>query len=90
MPVSWTHENLIFSAFKPAQEDDGFCILRFYENQGTAVQARLQVKDIDEVYLADLDEQPISKLEMADDAVSVPVQPYQCITLRLRRNIQIA
>ena len=90
IPVCWSHGNLIFSAFKPAQDDDGSCILRFYENQGTAVQARLQVKDIDEVYLADLDEQPISKLEIAEDAVSVHVQPYQCITLRLRRNMRIA
>lgn len=84
IPVSWEHSNLILSAFKPAQDDDD-CILRFYENQGIPVEAKIQVKGFEEVSLANMDEHPLSRLEITDNAVVIPVGPYQCVTLKLHR-----
>ncbi|HVN09287.1 MAG TPA: glycoside hydrolase family 38 C-terminal domain-containing protein, partial [Patescibacteria group bacterium] len=82
--ISLEPANLVLTAMKQA-EDGGDAILRFYESAGQKTTARITLPaGVTEVWDANLMEQPREKLASDGKTVSVPVNPYEIKTLRLR------
>jgi alpha-mannosidase len=76
--------NLILTAIKQA-EGGADLILRFYESAGEKTAARITLPPgVEEVWDANLMEQPGEKLPSDGRIVSVDVKPYEIKTLRLR------
>lgn len=78
--IEETH--LSFSAFKRCLDGNGY-ILRFYENQGIAGQAQVNVSGFTSAWLSNMDEEALAELAVHDGQVTLCVNPYQAITLKL-------
>lgn len=84
-PFAISADNIVFSAFKIAYNEDGY-ILRFFENQGKTTELTLPIADcFGKVCLADMNEQETEELPVKDGAVKLTVDPYKAITLKLSR-----
>ncbi len=82
-PVVWDTKKLQFSAFKIAQDRDGY-ILRLYENQGRKVKTKIQLHMFKEAWLSNMNEDQLEALKIEGCAVAVEVLPYQAITIKLK------
>ena len=74
---------LILETLKPAEDGQGL-ILRCYEAWGTRGTARLRLPwPVQQAQRMDLLEQPVSEVEMRDEALEIPYKPFEIITLRI-------
>lgn len=83
-PADWDRTILQYSAFKEAMDHDGF-ILRLFEPQGKSAEAKIRLRSIGEVWLSNMNEDELEKLEILDGQVSLSVKPYEAITLKLKQ-----
>ncbi|HBP37253.1 MAG TPA: hypothetical protein DD640_00615 [Clostridiales bacterium] len=74
--------DLQFSAFKRAYDEDGY-ILRYYENQGKAVQAVLLLDGFARAYRSNLNEEKLGEIELQNQVASLSVGPFKVLTLLL-------
>ena len=83
--VSCPQENIVIETIKKAEEDDSI-IVRFYDSYNQKTHATLQTGfDYNEVYLCDMLENNLEKLESNDGCVTVPVKNFEIITLKFVR-----
>ena len=81
--VSGIGGHIRLSSLKSAYDGDGI-ILRFYENQGCDGQLGLDARGFSQVWLSDMNEQPLELLETAGQPLQVPIRAYQAVTLLLK------
>jgi mannosylglycerate hydrolase len=81
-PFTFLNADVQFSAFKRAYDGNGY-ILRFFENQGKPVEAKLRLEGFSRVYLSNMNEEILEEIPLTSQTVSVPVGPYKVITLLL-------
>ncbi len=75
--------NLRVSAWKRAEDGNG-CIVRFWENEGKATKATIRLSPrFRRVVLSGLDERSTRDLAIRDGQVTIDVEAYKIITLRL-------
>jgi mannosylglycerate hydrolase len=75
--------NLRVSAFKRAAENDGW-ILRFWENEGKRTTARITLAPVwKKVVETNLNEETLRPVKVSGGRVSLEVEPYKIITLKL-------
>jgi len=82
-PFGWAEENIRFSAFKAAEDGEGY-ILRLYEDLGERTDARIQLHGFTQARLCDLNEAPIEELAIEDSAIRVSFDPYRIRTIWLK------
>jgi alpha-mannosidase len=83
--ISLSPENAVVTAFKMAEDKNGY-IIRVYEAEGRAVKAELgfpkfKVKD---AWLADGVERDQAKLEIKQGKLALDLGPYEVKTIRVR------
>ena len=78
----WHETNLQFSAFKKCQDRDGY-ILRFYENQGKPVQAKIRISTFRKAWLSNMNEDTLAELPIQAESVTVAVGAWQAMTIKL-------
>lgn len=83
LPFAFLNDDVQFSAFKRAYDGDGY-ILRFFENQGRTVEARLSLSGFTRAFLSNMNEQIGEELPLMGDSLSLEVAPYKVVTLLLR------
>ena len=83
LPFAFLNDDVQFSAFKRAYDGDGY-ILRFYENQGKAVEASLRLHGFQRVFLSNMNEEILEETMLRDGTLNLSVAPYKVITLLLR------
>lgn len=82
--VSCDSENVMVETVKKAEADDGI-IVRMYEAFDRRTTAQITVAPgFREVWLCDLMENPLEKLELTDNTVTVPVSNFEIITLKFQ------
>ncbi len=79
---SWQEPNIRFSAFKKCLDGEGY-ILRFFENQGKPIAARIGIGSFGKAWLSNMDEQTLEELPVQDGFVQVDVGAYKAVTLKL-------
>ncbi|MBO5070732.1 MAG: alpha-mannosidase [Roseburia sp.] len=83
--VSCLQENIVVETIKKAEESDDI-IVRFYDSYNQKTLVALQTAfDYKEVYLCDMLENNLEKLESKDGCVTVPVKNFEIITLKFVR-----
>ncbi len=82
-PVQWSANNVQFSAFKRAEDGDGY-ILRLFENQGKSTDCTVRLRGFASAVLSNMDETAIENMQIANDALELHFAPYKAVTLRLR------
>lgn len=83
VPFAWDAPNIRFSAFKHAEDGDGY-ILRLYENWGNAACIVLRLNGFDWAAHSNLNEETGSVISIENQQISLQFSPYQIITLRLK------
>ncbi len=79
-PFSWEADNIAFSAFKRAEDGDGF-ILRLYELMGKPVQARIQLDGFQTATVCRMDETELSPVEMqAGGCIVIDFAPHKIVS----------
>ena len=82
--ISAEPENVIISAFKAAENGEGF-VLRCYESHGRRVRAEVslpaQPEQAEEI---DLIERPLGRLSVRDSSLSFELGPYEIKSFRLK------
>ena len=82
--VSCDKSNVIIETVKKAEADDGM-VVRMYDAFNRRTNATITVADgFSEVYLCDLMENPISKLDLLNNSVTVPVGAFEIVTLKFK------
>ncbi len=78
---------LVVTAFKQSEDGQGY-ILRFYESEGKATQARIAWDKLARVEVVDLLERPMSHppITVQDHAATLPVGHNQIVSLHLLAN----
>ncbi len=90
LPAEWSmitcdNENLVIETVKEA-EYSGDIIVRGYESKNFRGTANITLGfDAKEVFIADLMENKVEKLEIKDRTVKVPYKPFEIVTLRIVR-----
>jgi alpha-mannosidase len=79
--VRLEEDNLILSSVYPDQDH---VILRFYETMGRAVQAHLNVQGMEQMVRMTLDGKVLQTVVKSGAGWSIPVEPYEIVTLRAR------
>ena len=80
--VACDQNNVIVETVKKAEADDGI-IVRMYEAFDRRTAAKITVAHgFREAWLCDLMENPLEKLELVDDTVTVPVSNFEILTLK--------
>ncbi len=76
--------NLILSALKKAEDDDGV-ILRFFETRGVATEAEVELfKELKRLTLVDLLEREEKELPFTENRFRLKVNPFEIVTLKLK------
>jgi len=76
--------NLILSALKKAEDDDGV-ILRFFETRGEATEAEVVLfKELKRLTLVDLMEREEKELPFTENRFRLKVNPFEIVTLKLK------
>jgi alpha-mannosidase len=76
--------NIVIETVKKA-EDDGDLIVRVYECHNARGIAELAcLREPRAAYLCDLEENPLSELDIADGQIRFAYRPFEIITIRLR------
>jgi len=83
VPFAFSNDNIQFSAFKRSFDGTDY-ILRFYENQGKKVEAKVNVNGYTKAFLSNMNEEILEEIDIEDHAVYVEVDEYKVITLLLR------
>ena len=75
-------KNIVFSAFKKKLSGDGY-ILRMYENQGITGDVTIKLRDNfgGEVWIANMNEDAETQIDVVNNAVKVKFGAYKAITL---------
>ena len=74
---------LVVTALKKA-EDSGWLVLRFYNISGEKVEGEVTLGfKAREVWLANLNEEPLERLEVEEGSIRVSVAPHKIVTLML-------
>jgi len=82
--VSITPENLVLTAFKQSESGDGL-VLRFYESQGEAANAHIQLPSgAVSAWETNLMEKRENDLPISNDAVMVAVRPFEIRTIEVQ------
>ena len=82
--VSCDQSNVIVETVKKAEADDGM-IVRMYEAFDRRTTAQITVAPgFREVWLCDLMETPLEKLELVDNTVAIPVSNFEILTLKFQ------
>lgn len=83
--IKLDREDIIVSAFKPAELEDGNLILRLRDAGGIggAVTIDLSVVNPDEAYITDLLERDIEVVEILKGCVKIDIKPYSFTSVRL-------
>lgn len=77
-------DNLIVTALKKS-EDDEYVVLRFYNILPRNTEAEIFIGfDVEELWLANLNEEPISRLRIEKGMVKLNVEPHKIITLLIK------
>jgi alpha-mannosidase len=82
-PFAWDEPNIAFSAFKRAEDGDGY-ILRLYEMLGKAVTACIHLDGFQTAIICQMDESHLAPLEVQDGCIRVEFAPHKIVSLRLR------
>ncbi|MBQ8813118.1 MAG: alpha-mannosidase [Lachnospiraceae bacterium] len=83
--ISCDQENVLVETIKKAEDDDSI-IVRLYDTYNQKAEAKLTAAfDYREVWLCDMMEQNIQKLEARDGEVIVPVKNFEIVTLKFVR-----
>lgn len=83
--VSCDADNVIIETAKQAEQDDSL-IVRMYEAYDSRNTVCLTVADgFKEVYLCDMMENELDKLEFNNNTVNVPIKNFEIITLKFKR-----
>jgi alpha-mannosidase len=84
LPFTFLNDAVQFSAFKRAYDGDGY-VLRFFENQGRRVEAKLHLSGFARAFVSNMNEEILEQLPLVDGNLSLNVAPYKVITLLLRQ-----
>lgn len=80
--ISCPQKNIVVETIKKAEEDDSV-VVRFYDAWNQKTQAQITAGfDFREVYLCDMLENSLEKLEQEGRRVTVPVKNYEIVTLK--------
>ncbi|MDO4739747.1 MAG: glycoside hydrolase family 38 C-terminal domain-containing protein [Eubacteriales bacterium] len=79
---AWQPENIRFSAFKRAENDEGY-VLRLYEDRGEDTQFALALNGFTAAYCANMAEEKGEALPIENGTVQLHAGPYKAITLIL-------
>lgn len=83
--VSCDKANVIVETVKKAEADDGM-IVRMYDAFNRRANANITVADgFNKAYLCDLMENVVEKLDFDGNTVTVPVKPFEIITLKFSK-----
>jgi alpha-mannosidase len=82
-PFAWDEPNIAFSAFKRAEDGDGY-ILRLYEMLGKAVTACIRLDGFQTAIICRMDESHLAPLEVQNGCIRVEFAPHKIVSLRLR------
>lgn len=80
-------DNVLIGAFKQAEADDAY-IVRLREMDGKATQANLRLDPSIPVSKAELCngvEDPLEELKIQNNSISVPLKPWDVVTLKFRK-----
>jgi alpha-mannosidase len=81
--LSTPNENIIVSAMKKAENDDGL-VLRFYEWAGKTGDVRLQVPPgAASATETGMMEKPIGPVSLENNEVAIPIKPYEIKTIKI-------
>lgn len=82
--VECEDRNIVVETVKKA-EDDADLIVRVYECHNSRGRAELScARPVRQAFLCDLEENPVTELEVNDGMVLFPYRPFEIITLRLK------
>ncbi|MDD3766621.1 MAG: alpha-mannosidase [Eubacteriales bacterium] len=82
--VAVNKDNIIVEAVKKA-EDSGDLIIRLYDNHGIRSDVDVEFGfDAYEVYLADMSENEIEKIECNGNKATLKVKPFEIVTLKVK------
>lgn len=81
-PISLSNSNIRFSACKRSHDGD-FLVLRVYENQGRAREARIRLDGFHKAFLSNMNEEVLEELEVSDGSVRIEAGAYKVVTLLL-------
>jgi alpha-mannosidase len=77
-------ENVILTAMKKAEDDDGF-VLRFYEWAGKENDVTLQIPPgVQSAAETDLMERPLGSIPLQNDVVKLHTKPYEIKTVKIQ------
>jgi alpha-mannosidase len=76
---------VIVETVKRAEDGDGI-IVRMYEAYKERKTARLDLPKAREVYLCDLNERELQKMELDGGMVGCAIKPFEVITLKIKTN----
>ena len=83
--VNADEENIFIEAIKKAEDDNGL-IIRLYDAFGICSKPQISLGfDVKEVYLADMSENIIEPLEITDNKISLNINPFEIVTLKIVR-----
>ena len=84
-PFGFYDANIQFSTFKRAMDGSSY-VLRFFENQGKSVNARIRLDHFRKVFLSNMNEDVLDEVKPgADETLHVPTGAYKVVTLLLER-----
>ncbi len=81
--VSCDERNIVVETVKKAEDDDAI-VVRMYECHNGRGSAELCcARQIKRAWLCDLEEKPVSELEIVDGAVLFNYKPFEIVTIKL-------
>ena len=81
-------DNLIVTALKKSEDNENI-VLRFYNILGETTNAEIFINfDFKEVWLANLNEEPINRLRTENRSVKLEVGPHKIVTLMIKPSIK--
>ncbi len=84
LPFAFFDDNIQFSAFKRSYDGTDY-ILRFFENQGKEVEAKVAVNGFTKAFLSNMNEEIKEEILIKDHTIVINTGAYKVITLLLRR-----
>ena len=84
LPFTFSNDNIQFSSFKRSYDGTDY-ILRFFENQGKSMEAKVKVNGFTEAFLSNMNEEVLEKIDIQDNTICIDVGKYKVISILLRR-----
>ena len=79
-PIEIKNDNISVSLIDKTY-DGKYMLLRIYENQGKKGKAEIYLENCKHAYIANMNEEIISSLEVKDGYITIDVQPHKIITV---------